>query len=366
MFPDGHLPLYRAALAHPHRATIRVQVWSGEDLLVPDLPVVGGQVKATLTNRVARTCEVVVDESWFPWHDDDPLAELGNELHAWRGVELGNGRRIEFPVFRGRIQKTRMPDRAVTVSCVDYAGDVVDAEFEQPENSNPANRVGQEIRRLITQARQDAVFDDATGVDEPVPAMTWETDRGRALDDLAASAGAFWYPLADGRFTVRKVPWAQPPPDPSTVEILADGPGGIVESSSVERSREQIVNAVTVVAERLDGSSPAAYTARDLDPGSATYYFGRFGRKARTLSIPAAGGQPQCRAAAETFLARTLARRFAWEVTCVPDGSIELGDVTRLRARGRDVQHVVAGYTMPLTTAGAMTIQLRQFTPGLV
>jgi hypothetical protein len=184
----------------PDRAYVNVQVLDGAgELLQDDLPFMTGSVTASLNSGVSRNLELTVDETWYPWNQDDLLAPYGNRIRAWRGIEFGDGTVMKWVVFTGRIQ-----------------------------------------------------------------------------DSLATSVGALWYPLADGRFTLRRFPWTQ---TGQPVVVYRDGPTGSVSKSFPARTRTSVTNSLTVVSERLNGAPPQYATERDDQPASATYIDGNFGRR---------------------------------------------------------------------------------------
>lgn len=364
---------YRAAYALPHHLSARVEIWTpnpADSYLtftkLTDLPYSTGEVRATLASRVTRQLALTVTTEWFPWADTDPLAPLGNQLRVWRGIRYGDGTRVDFPVFVGRISTVELADdRSVRITCFDPAKDVIDNEFEAPTNSSTAT-IAQQVTELISNAYPPAQFGTFDTINNPVPTISWDTDRGQALDDLATAGGAFWYCLSDGSFVLRKVPWAQDPADVTADITLSQGEGGTITHAAVSRTRDQLANSITGLAERTDGSAPLHATVRDLDPASATYWFGKFGRINRTYQIQAAASYGQLQSAARVQLQRAKSRVINYAVSCVPDASIELGDAVEINAFGRSVVQCVAGYSLPLTTNGDMQLQLRAFTPGVV
>lgn len=353
---------YLNVLANPHRVVSRLDVYSGAsgELLESDLPFLSGQVQATLTSRVARRLSFAMDGSFYPDEVTDLMGPFGNVVHAYRGVEYGDGLQVLYPVFRGRINSASLGDsNEVSIDCIDRAGDIADAQFEVPHVAT-AGPVVDEYRRLIGEVFPEADFDIAPGIGELTPSLIWESDRAQACDDLASTAGAFWYPLADGTFAFRRVPWTEESPPLYT---LADGSGGTVLKSQVGRTRDNVLNSVTVLAERQDGSAPVSYTARDMDPTSPTYYLGKFGIKARQFRVQTAVGAGQAQIAAETLLRRSRALTETWRMNIVPDASMELGDTVTVACRGRTAVQVVAGFALPLTGQGSMSVDLRAQTP---
>lgn len=353
---------YESALCRPHQVYTRVDVYSGAGVLLEsDLPFIDGTVSATLTSRVARRFSLTLDDEFYPDEIDDLLAPFGNEVRAYRGITYGDGLDEFFPVFRGRINDVDLNDEGqVSLTALDRASDVVAAGFDGPHSSGP-DRVTEGFRNLILEALPDAVFDSTMDetIWESYPRMIWESDRGQAADDLADSAAAFWFPTADGTFTMIKVPWTR---DTLSLFTLRDGPLGQIERSQASRSRENVFNSVTVYAERVDGSEPVFFTARDDIPTSPSFP-GTFGVRAQQISIQAALNEAQARQAAETALRRSKALTETWALEIVPDASIELGDTFTLEARGRTAVQCVAGFSLPMTTEGTMTLECRAQVP---
>jgi hypothetical protein len=368
MWPDGTDPTYRDVYSRPHRLATRMEIWerTGDTFAkLMDLPFAGGAVQATLGLRVVRTMTVVVDCSWFPWDEEDPLSPYGNQLRAWRGIEYGDGFVVEFPVFTGRINSVDLQaDRSVRVTCVDVAADVVDNEFEMPTQAATVSTIPLQIKELILNGYPPATFGTFDPIFDPVPMLTWDTDRGQALDDLATAGGAFWYPLPDGNFVLRAVPWARDPATVVPVVTLTDGPLGTITGAAVSTSREGVANSITARSERADGTPPLHRTVRDLDPTSPTFYPGKFGRVNRTVSMQEATTNGQLTAAAQVLLRRARARVRTWAINIVPDAAIELGDAVQINAVDHTALQCVAGFTLPLNTEGDMQVQLRSFVAG--
>lgn len=374
VWPAGLDPDYRDAYAQPHHLSARVEIWTPDPSTsyttftkLADLPYSTGEVRATLASRVTRQLALTTSYEWFPWADTDPLAPMGNQIRAWRGIRYGGGTRVEFPVFVGRISTVELADdRSVRVTCYDPAKDVIDNEFETPTNSNTSNTIAQQVYELIANAYPPAEFGTFDTINNPVPTISWDADRGQALDDLATAGGAFWYCLSDGTFVLRKVPWAQDPADVSPDITLSQNTDGTITAVGVSRTRDQLANSITGLTERTDGSAPLHTTIRDLDPASATYWFGKFGRVNRTYQIQPATSQGQLESAARVQLQRAKSRVFNYALRCVPDASIELGDAVEIVAFDRSEVQCVAGYSLPLHVGSDMQIQFRAYIPGVV
>jgi hypothetical protein len=373
MLAGGTDALYRDVLAAGHEHYVRIEVWSGTGsplaMLIPaadrgdpegGLVFYSGTITATLGSRVTRNLQIGVPFDLYPADPGDLLAPFGNELRVFRGVRLGDGSaKYTWPVFRGRIRDVAQSGSSaeVLVSCADRAADVVDAEFVSPQSSQTVNTVYTEFVRLVSDAVPDAEFGTSDTFSTPVKPLTWELDRAAALDEMASSASAVWYALADGSFVMRVLPWTVAS---SPVITLTDKDGGTVNDWTAKRSRESIFNVVTVSGERLNGDAPVYATASDNNPASPTYVGGGFGVRSLLERLQTPSTQVAAQGAAATLLANSVAPVEAWDLTLTPDASLELGDVLSLDINGRvGVIQVVSGLTMPLDLSGDMMVSTR-------
>lgn len=361
---------YRDALARPHSVYNRVDVLDRNgNVLQSDLGFIDGNVRATLSSRVARVLTLSVDRSWFPLMPSGAidtgglLTPFGNRLRAYRGIRYGDGSVAQFPVFYGRIEQVQMSRAGqVSLSASDLAADVVDAQFESPQSSVTSNTISTEFRRLVRGALPDATFgtSDLTGI--KIPLLVWQNDRAQALDDMSATASMLWYPLADGSFVQRFTPWTNPGQAASLT--MTDGTGGTITDWTLTVARAGVYNSVVFTSERQDGTPPVYATVRDTDPDSPTYILGNFGTKPFLIQNQTALTQAQCRIAAQSALKAATGITQVWDpVAVVPDPSIELGDLISVDAdRAASVQ-VVTGFTLPLRETGDMSLNLRAYAP---
>lgn len=364
MLPGGLDEMYRSALATSHQPYLLVEILDGQrNILETELTYISGSVNADLTSRVARTCTITFHDSFYPFEPGDLLAPYGNMVRVTRGIEFAEGSRFAWVVFLGRIQEASLSsDGTCTISASDPAVDVIDVKFLKPQNSSAGILVEDEVRNLISDAIPLADFGPFDTFGTPVQQLTWQLDRGQALDELATSVGAFWYCLADGSFVLRRYPWTVPNPP---VVTYADGPGGSVTSWAATRSRAMVYNSLTVSGERLNGDAPVYATASDDNPASPTYIFGNFGRRHQLLRLQTPASQGAAQGAASDNLRRLSALVDAWAWTMTPDAALELGDTVSLNVAGRsDIIQVVSGYTMPLDLSGPMKVQGRSLVLG--
>jgi len=369
MLTGGLDGLYRNTLAAPHRPRLRIEVWKGgvrQDTLVPaslsvgapGLVYSGGQVNATLQSRVTRQLSFNVHEDLYPTTDDALLSESGTDLKAFRGVDFGDGSYVEWQTFEGKLSTARLDDAGnCAITADDHADEVVANGFEIPTSSQKGNNVVTEIQRVIRDRLSTATFGTSDETDVLVPALTWEFDAGRALDEMATAISSFWYPLANGDFVVRKYPWTL---KTAPIVTLKDGSGGTVLGSSVARSRAGVINSVTVVGERSDGQTPAFATQSDTNTASPTYVLGPFGRRSKLVQLNTPTTNDQANTAARQLLKRLKALTEAWTLNIVPDASLELGDTIGLAVRGRTgIVQCIASFTIPMDVSGTMQVNCR-------
>jgi hypothetical protein len=347
---DGGLDLmYREALTTSHESYTLIEVLNGQQqVLESGLPFISGTVNATLTSRISRTCDVTFPEDLYPFTPDGVLAPYGNMIRATRGIQFADGSRKAWTVFVGRIQDATINGNGTcSVAASDFAADVLESRFLVPENSVSASTVTDEMRRLIDDGFPQAQFAYAEAFDIPVRPRTWQLDRGQALDELGTSGGAFWYPLADGRFVIRRYPWtvASAP----VVTYSDDDTLGSIAVATANRSRSSVFNSLTVTGERLNGDAPVYALAQDTNPASVTYINGNFGRRHQLLRLQTPGSDGSAQGAAYDNLQRMISPVDTWNWTMSVDAALELGDTVQLDVYGRTgIIQVVAAMRIPL------------------
>lgn len=358
--------LYRDALPYSNRRVTRVEVFHGttrvadflDDPQTPEADrfVVSGTVNASLTSRVSRTLQMDVNPKYYPALPTDLLSPYVAVLKVSTGIGYPDGSYEVFPVFTGRVYDVqRQPSGGVTVSGEDLAADVIEFRFEQPQASVTTNTITEETQRLILQVLPDAVFGVNDVVDTLTPVLVWDEDRGRALDDLATALQARWYALGDGTFVVRKYPYTAGTP----VLSLVDESGGVVMTATTTRSRVGAANSVTVVSERMDGTAPVRYTARDMVPTSPTFFGGPYGKVSQILKVQTPLNQAQAQQLAEARLSVSTALVEQWRIDCVPDYTLEPGDTIDVTYRGLSAVQVIDQMSYPLVTGPAMSLSCR-------
>lgn len=354
--------LYKTAIHGPHHLAFTVDLYAGPGgaVLERDVPIFGGSVSANLTHRVTRTGTFTLGQEWWPGTDATaPLTPYQTVANIKAGIRYGDGSTELFDVITGRVgEVTRNADGSVSAAVEDLAADVLGFRFEQPENSTPRITVIAQIERLIRDALPSATFGTHdVDADAETPKLTWDEDRGKALDDLSEAVGGRWYTLGNGDFVIRRYPY-----DVGTVvQTLADQEQGLLISGAPTLSRRDgTANSITVVVERFDGGTPFLVRARDESPTSPTRFDGPFGRVSRVIKsqTPMTVGEATIYARAQLNAATALASR--WTASVVPDYTLEPGDTVRLTSRGVSDVQLIDAITYPLAPA-TMGLSTRAF-----
>lgn len=350
---------YKAAIHAPHKLAFEADLYAGPGgaLLENNVQIFGGSVLANLTHRVTRTATFALSGAFWPTSPTSSLTPYQTVANIRAGIEYGDGSREMFDVITGRVgDVTRNADGSVSARVDDLAADVVEYRFEEPRNSENVPLLTQ-IERLIREALPSATF-GAHDVDtsSPTPKLTWDEDRGQALDNLAEALGGRWYALGNGDFVVREYPYDVGTP----VQDLFDGPSGLLTEGAPTISRGGAANSVTLMVERFDGSTPFRVRARDESPTSPTRFSGPFGRVSQVLKVqtPLTVGQATTYVRGQLKASTALSSR--WTAACVPDFTLEPGDTVRMRSRGVLETQVIDSITYPLGP-GKMALQTRAY-----
>lgn len=350
-------PAYKIALLQSHHRVSRFTVRTPDGtLLAEDVPIGGGQVSARLSSRVTRTATFTASDEWFPVLATDPLSPFHAIVTIEVGIAYPSGEEELFPVFTGRVyEAAREADGSVSFRADDLAADVLAADFEQPENSVLGASTVAEMRRLITAGYEWAVFGPDDVTDALVPKLAWDDDRGKALDDLAATVEGRWYALGNGSFVARRLAYT----DPAPVVTLTDGPAGILSSARTIVTADGAYNSIVVLAERPDTATPIRVTERVLNPSDPAFFGGLFGRRVRKIRSQESLAFFDAQRVARSQLEASKALQRQWSVGCVPDMTLEPGDVVGLEWRGFTDTQVIDSIVYPLSPQTSMSFTAR-------
>ena len=338
---------YKQVIHAPHSLAFEVDLYAGPGgvLLESGVPIFGGSISANLTQRVTRSGTFTLGPEFWPTLATDPLTPYQTVANIKAGIRYGNGATELFDVITGRVgELTRNDNGSVTARIDDLAADVVAYQFETPVSSESPTVVAQ-IKRIIEAALPAATFGTNDVIDAAMPDLTWDEDRGKALDDLAESLGARWYTLGNGDFVVRRLPYDVGTP----VQDIFDGIEGLLISGTPTLTRDGAANSVTVIVERFDGGAPFRVRARDNAVGSPTLFNGPFGKVTEIIKVQTPLSMDDAKDYATAQLKALTALSSTWGVSCVPDYTLEPGDTVRLESRGVRETQLIDSITYPLS-----------------
>jgi hypothetical protein len=333
-------PQLAAALTGNHTMTTRVTVLNQETGAVVDIPIRDGTVTATLGNRITRAANLKVDKRLT---DDGLLNPLRDVLTIRTGVD----RVGEVPVFTGRVIDTA--DTAtgdVTVHGLDRGHDIAKASFEQPWATIVGAAARDEIRRIVTDLDPSWGVDTARAPMTAVPALVWEEDRGKALDDIAAGISCLLQGDRVGGFVLYPNPFSLAVGTVTAVDAtIVDGEHGAIVAVSHTRSGEQIYNAVT---------------ARDAGTTSPTRWGGPFGRRNRLVKVRTPLDTAGATALATRVLNQSLALARNWQISLPHYPLLDPGDIAAVRYSDELTFQVVESVRHNLRAADTTQVTTRQ------
>jgi hypothetical protein len=347
----------------PHEMVTVVRVFHGSTEVTPagGVPLVSGSVRANLSSRVTRTLDMQVPFEFFPHEPTDLLSPYQAIVRIDSGPKVPGEAAELFPVFTGRVYEASLDgDGAVTIRADDLAADALAFRFELPQSSQSSLSVVQQMQALISEAVNNATFGPNNVDDTTCPMLTWDDDRGKALDDLASALGARWYTLGDGRFVIREYPYIS---GNNVAAVLLDSTTAngksVMISATKTITRDATANSITVISERTDGTSPVIRRRRDAGTGSPTQFGGPFGKVSQIIRVQT----PLTTAEADTLASRQLAASLAlteqWSVQTLPLQYLEPGDAVFIRYRGVSTIQIIDSISLPLTTGSNMSFTTR-------
>ena len=320
---------FAAEVVGSHRATFRVEVWRGTELLADAVPVenadLTGDDGASVPHELTLSIPAGPGREWDPTGDPfHPLSPFGQRVFARRGIVYADGTE-ELLGLGWFLITSSTPDPlglGIQVRAKGLEQLLEDSKFQRPVQA--VGTFEQEVHRLARGFLPIAARDPAL-VDRAVPSsVIHEDNRMAALIKLAAAWPARF--VVDPRGVLRLLPPVPELPGTPVVE-LHTGERGIVAEWQTSTERSELYNAVFARGEDPNNSELVVEgIAWDDDPASPTYYGGPFGERPLEYASPLLTTEAACQAAAATMLAKRLRRQRVAEVTIVPDPRLELGD----------------------------------------
>lgn len=350
------------ALMDPHHINVEGQLWY-DGFLIGTLPLVSGSVTADRAGDVRRTATLEVDPTVLA--DPAIAAKLnpkGSVVKLSRGVRYPDNSAQSYPIFTGRIDVVESSLDTLSLQCSDMSSFIVDARFTSPYQPYFDNTITDEVKSIIENAYNGVtvVIDDPTAV-KVGNAITYEQERGEAINQLLKSVSLEWEADAAGVIHLKKLP-AVITTATLPVWIVDSGDAGVLLDTSSSLDRQGVSNFVIVDGEAIDGDVGAHGEWADLDNTSVTWIYGPYGLVVTYFS----GQTVRTTAAADALAAElggnSIAKVEQVQVTCIANPQIQLGDVVRVfSARRRlDKMYFVQSFEMPLDPESPMTMTLFQ------
>jgi hypothetical protein len=362
MLTGGSGAAYRRALAvGGARFVRRLEVWrSGariDSYGDQGVPFTSGSLSANLGNRVVRKLRLTLSADLFPWDIGAPLDPLSDELVLYCGWQLGAAPVLEWPVFTGPIISVSMDLGAssFTINASDRVDSITKDLFTSPVNSTAGSLVTTRIMDLISDSQPDAVFGRVDETYALVPSVTWDSDRARAIDDLASGAGCYWYQLPDGSYTIRIIPWSGTLSDP----VVTLTYGVDLTAGNFARSRDNAYTVCQVTGEPADGNVPVIGVAQITDSTSPLWPLGPLGRRVLQVREDTVNSTSQAQGLARQRLNRANSGLEAINTTSAFDPAIELGDTAMIVIGDGSYLRSLSSFSASISPRPTMSCQWR-------
>lgn len=364
---------FQRAIRGSHAMNARARVCStfqtGTDPAGTVIPIIAGDVAFDSTSDVRASLDLTTDGTgMWPSSANLLLAPYGNEVFVERGVQFGGGTTEWVSLGYYRIvapEQDTAPDGPIRLTGQDRMVGIVRARFTAPRQYLSFASFGEVVEDLVLDVYPSATieWDDATSGDAIGRTLAGEEDRYGLLKDLVTSVGKVAYWDHRGVLVIR-----DPPDASSPVYEVNHGQDGVLVSMSRELSSEGVYNAVVASGEAADTDNPVRAVAVDVNPGSPTYWYGRFGQSPRFYSSPFITTTAQAASAAAAILKVSLGLPYSVDFAMVPAVFLEPLDPVRVTYshRASSETHVIESMTVPLTAAQAMTATTREQTVVIV
>ena len=350
----AHSQLFEEASRYSHTMATVVDLYVGDTLQYPDVPVVSGTVTCDRGSKVRWTASIEIAR--YPWEEMPTLDVNRARFVVHRGLtSLGRTEMLQLGEYRvDKISRSDTGHLAVDGSGLEAY--VLDSRFLTPRVPPYGQSTIEAIRQLIVEAVPSSA---ATVVaqntrDKRVQATApWDRDRMDAVLALADSIDAEVFADSTGTFVIRDRPSLNGVP----VFTVGEGDGGALVSRSQDNSRDGVYNAVVASGQSTDQDVPPVWGwAYDGDTASPTYFYGEFGQKPRFYSSQYLYTVDQCTATAQSMLDEALAATRTLSFETLPLCFLEAGDIVRVQLDGGGYEnHLLQKTSIGLSHSSAMS-----------
>lgn len=412
---------FKSQVRTSHTATIRAEVWQGDQRLTT-LEAVEGQVDIDARRSVRRTCSlkvadpgptsaleeipgtstyediallyidyptmlssvasysvlapageyrtVLVPSPIVPADAYGFLTPYGNEIRLWRGVVLPDGTVEEVPLGVFVIVNVEVTDGAsgssVSVTGADRSLRISRARWTEPYSisSTPTETAIDDLLLDRWIDVQTSFTETGTTVVRATVGTEANADPWQDALRIAEAAGFDLYFDGDG-IAVLEPAREYETATPDAVYLQDDE--AMVLTLTRSLNAEQTYNGVIATGEGTELADVYRGEAWDEDPDSPTYRYGAFGQVPRFYSSSLLGSDDQAQAAAEAILARGkgLTEQINW--TQIVDPSLDAGDVVVVVNENTKVNRtlILDRLTIPLDPARPMAAVARAIRFGV-
>jgi hypothetical protein len=339
--------LWRQLVPYSHAIVTKVDSYRGGQLLASDIPITAGVISYDDSTPIRRRLKLTVPARdggirWDPGNDPlAPLAANGQRLRIATGLGYINGLPETVDLGETLITKWTRDEAngTIEIEATDLAQFVFDSGFVFP--GTPSDAYGfafyfsAEFESLIQgvgspQGLYPTVIDPGLanrGILKST--VVYDGDRTKALETVMAAWPARWYVGDDGKAHAA-APYGPVDPAGAVTLTLTDGAAGTVISRARTAQRGAIFNFVMVRGKAMHagGKQPWKF-AYITDPDSPIYPLGPYGRVLRTFESDLIDNTIDAGAVADAQLIQYSSVGRSEKLACIPDASIELGDIAR-------------------------------------
>ncbi len=359
----GGLPIIYSAIASRGGFTVADQY---------DLQIVGGSTTDTTKPGVRRSLSM--DLAPTPGLFEE-LSPIGTTLAVTGAVKYGNGTTISIPMGVFDVDSEKLTTGGggpISLTAPDKWVKIQRARFLWPTGPQVGIKVVDQIAYLIRDALGAGEFVNILATSQAtVGSLTWEKDRDKAINDLAAGIGAWVYFDRTGTATIADIPTTGP-----TADWLVDASAaGVLTKLDRSRDRSKTYNVVVVSSSASGGEEFPTQYVWDTDPNSVTYAgtnpplaanVGPFGIVPYFYDTPLPLDVDAARTAGLTILSRTMGLASQVSLGQVPNPAVDAFDVIDvLPPKERyDIdrvleRHIADTVTHPLTVTSEQSIEGR-------
>lgn len=347
----------------------RADLYSSPTDIAPvlsDLELSGFSVRVDRRSDIRRTgsCTVVdalLLAEMIRRDSISPIEPYGSEIRLYHGVEHANSTEELVPIGVFQIETISWSH---DMTAIEFVLNDRSRAIQRNSSGLPLDGSGRSasafIEELVAETFPDLIVqfhDDLVDLSLP-GGTTYREDHLAVIRKVAEAMGGEFYFDVTGQPRVDPIPYVDQftGNDQAVWEIDA-GQSGVLKGFDSSISRKDTYNLVHVMGAAANDVIPYAF-ARDGDPRSPTYYYGRFGPSATTIEKQELTTADQCQIVANAHLqnVRGLARSISLEALAHP--GLEAGDpILVVFLDGSEELHLLDAFN--LDQSGGMSAETR-------